>query len=285
LIGLVAGAGHGRRRLHDLKVLPDSLLVNCWQSYDRAIDAKDPPMIVLFTDFGLAGPYTGQVKAVLHKLAPGVPIVDLFADLPVGKPKPAAYLLAAYGSWFPPGIVLLAVVDPGVGSARNAVLVEADGRSYVGPDNGLFEIVLRRAPAASASQILWRPEKLSASFHGRDLFAPVAARLARGEHASCGLQHAAIGRYPDWPDDLPEIVYIDHYGNAMTGLRAALLPETTRLAAGGQVLAHARTFSDVPPGSAFWYENANGLAEIAVNAGRADSALGLCVGSPVAVLP
>ena len=105
-------------------------------------------MIALFTDFGLAGPYTGQVKAVLAQQAPGVPVVDLFADLPAGKPKPAAYLLTAYGSWFPSGTVLLAVVDPGVGGERRAVVVEADGRFYVGPDNGLFELVLRRAGSA-----------------------------------------------------------------------------------------------------------------------------------------
>jgi S-adenosyl-L-methionine hydrolase (adenosine-forming) len=241
-------------------------------------------MIVLFTDFGLAGPYTGQVKAVLHQLAPGVPVVDLFADLPAGKPKPAAFLLAAYGPWFAPGTVLLAVVDPGVGGARAAVVVEADGRSYVGPDNGLFEIVLRRAGAARASEILWRPDKLSASFHGRDLFAPVAAQLACGGLPSGALRGAETGRFPHWPDDLAEIVYIDGYGNAMTGLRAAVVPAQRRLAVGGHELAHARTFSDAAPGAAFWYENSNGLAEIAVNGGRADSALGLAIGTPVAVL-
>ena len=83
-------------------------------------------IIVLFTDFGLEGPYTGQVKTVLHQIAPGVPVVDLFADLPAAKPQPAAYLLAAYGGWFPPGTVILAVVDPGVGGERAAVVVEAD---------------------------------------------------------------------------------------------------------------------------------------------------------------
>jgi hypothetical protein len=242
-------------------------------------------MIALFTDFGLSGPYTGQVKAVLHQLAPAVPIVDLFADLPAGKPKPAAYLLAAYGPWFPPGTVLVAVVDPGVGGPRAAFVVEADGRLYVGPDNGLFEILLRRAGTANISEILWRPEQLSASFHGRDLFAPVAARLARGALPLGALGGAGIGRYPDWPDDLPEIVYVDGFGNGMTGLRAAILAEGTRLAAGTQAVLRARTFSDVPPGTAFWYENANGLAEIAINGGRADTALGLAVGSSVAVLP
>src|SRR6516225_11333685 len=140
------------------------------------------PMIVLFNDFGLEGPYTGQVKNVLCRTAPGVPVVDLFANAPAGKPKPAAYLLAAYGVWFPPGTVLLAVIDPGVGGPRPAVIVEAGGRWYVGPDNGLFELVRRRAESARTWEILWRPETMSESFHGRDLFAPVAGQLARGDY-------------------------------------------------------------------------------------------------------
>jgi S-adenosyl-L-methionine hydrolase (adenosine-forming) len=241
-------------------------------------------MIVLFTDFGLEGPYTGQVKTVLHQTAPGVPVVDLFADAPAGRPKPAAYLLAAYGVWFPPGTVLLAVVDPGVGGARAPVILEADGRWYVGPDNGLFELVTRRADRARSWEIRSRPQTLSASFHGRDLFAPAAGRLARGDMPAGPPRAETTGRHPEWPDDLPEIVYVDCFGNAMTGLRAALLPDETRLAAAGRVLLRARTFSDVPAGQAFWYENANRLAEIAVNAGRADTALGLAVGSSVAVV-
>ncbi|HTZ37483.1 MAG TPA: SAM-dependent chlorinase/fluorinase, partial [Stellaceae bacterium] len=141
-------------------------------------------MIALFTDFGLAGPYTGQMLAVLHRLAPEVPAISLFADAPAARPKPAAYLLAAYGAWFPDGTVLLCVVDPGVGSARRAVVVEADGRVYVGPDNGLFDIVMRRSPEARLSEIVWQPASLSTSFPGRDLFAPVAARLAAGEQVA-----------------------------------------------------------------------------------------------------
>jgi S-adenosyl-L-methionine hydrolase (adenosine-forming) len=241
-------------------------------------------MIALFTDFGVAGPYLGQVKAVLHRDAPGVPVVDLFADAPAGMPKPAAYLLAAYGVWFPPGTVLLAVVDPGVGSARAGVVVEADGRYYVGPDNGLFELVLRRAGQLRDWRIVWRPASLSASFHGRDLFAPVAARLAQGAVAADLLGAGGIVRYPGWPEDLPEIVYVDGFGNAMTGMRARLLPQGARLGAGDRILARARTFSDVPAGAAFWYENANGLAEIAVNRGRADAALELAIGSRVSLL-
>src|SRR5215467_7360454 len=114
-------------------------------------------VIALFTDFGIAGPYVGQMKAVLYRDAPGVPVVDLFADAPAAMPKPSAYLLAAYAIWFPPGSVLLAVVDPGVGSCRAAVVVDADGRLYVGPDNGLFELVVRRARTVRSWAISWRP--------------------------------------------------------------------------------------------------------------------------------
>jgi S-adenosyl-L-methionine hydrolase (adenosine-forming) len=242
------------------------------------------PMIVLFTDFGLGGPYTGQVKAVLYQTAPGVPVIDLFADAPAGLPKPAAYLLAAHGVWFAPGTVLLAVVDPGVGSARAPVIVEGEGRWYVGPDNGLFEIVARRAATVRTWEIQWRPAALSASFHGRDLFAPIAAQIARGERPSHPPRAAGIGRHAGWPDDLPEVVYIDRYGNAMTGLRAAMLPAGARLAVSGRSLARARTFSDVPPGEAFWYENSNGLAEIAVNVGRAEDELRLAIGSAIEII-
>jgi hypothetical protein len=242
-------------------------------------------MIVLFTDFGLQGPYTGQMKAVLHRTAPGIPVIDLFADAPAGNPKAAAYLLAAYDDWFPAGSVFLCVVDPGVGSARPAVIVEADGRWYVGPGNGLFELVRRRAQHARSWDIDWKPEHLSPSFHGRDLFAPVAAILARGEPPPGRLRTDDADRQPDWPDDLAEVVYIDHYGNAMTGLRAATVPQSARLGVAGRTLERARTFSDLPRGEAFWYENSNGLVEIAINRGRADQSLGLSVGRSVAIVP
>ena len=238
-------------------------------------------MIVLFTDFGLEGPYLGQVRAVLHREAPGVPVVDLFADAPAFDAMASAYLLAAYADAFPEGSVLLCVVDPGVGSARAPIVVRADGRWYVGPDNGLLAIAARRDAEARAWRITWRPERLSASFHGRDLFAPVAARLARGEAPageSCPLSGLA-GH--DWPDDLARVVYVDRFGNVMTGLRAETLGADTALLAAGHRLERARTFSDVAPGDAFWYENANGLAEIAVNQGQAAARLGLAVGDGI----
>jgi S-adenosylmethionine hydrolase len=241
-------------------------------------------MIVLFTDFGLEGPYTGQMKAVLHREAPRESFVDLFVNAPVGNPKASAYLLAAYAAWFPAGTVFLCVVDPGVGGTRPAIMLEADGRWYVGPGNGLFELVQRRTEKAQRFDIAWRPAHLSSSFHGRDLFAPIAAMLARGKPPPGRPRKDDADRRPDWPDDLAEIVYVDHFGNAMTGLRAAMLPEGAQLAIAGQVLERARTFSDLPPGRAFWYENSNGLAEIAVNLGRADRALGLAIGSPITIL-
>jgi S-adenosylmethionine hydrolase len=238
-------------------------------------------MIVLCTDFGLAGPYIGQVKAVLARSAPGVPVIDLFADLPPFQPKLAAYLLAAYAAWFEPGDVILAVVDPGVGSGRGALIVEADGRWYVGPDNGLFELTLRRAGNARAWEIDWRPERVSATFHGRDLFAPVAAHLAHGEPPSGSAVEPL--RFPEWPNDLPAIVYVDQYGNAVTGLCAAMLPPRTGLEVAGVRIARARTFSDVPEGQPLWYENANGLAEIALNGGSAAGRFALAPGHPVTI--
>jgi S-adenosyl-L-methionine hydrolase (adenosine-forming) len=241
-------------------------------------------MIALFTDFGLHGPYTGQMKAVIHRIAPGTPVIDLFADAPVGNLKASAYLLAAYAAWFPAGTVFLCVVDPGVGGTRPAIIIEADGRWYVGPGNGLFELVMRRAGKMRRWDIDWKPERLSASFHGRDLFAPVAAMLARGEPPPGRTPEDGADRQAGWPDDLGEIVYVDHYGNAMTGLRARVLPSNVRLVVGGQVLERARTFSDRPRGAAFWYENSNGLAEIAVNQGRADRDLGLSIGVAVEIV-
>jgi S-adenosyl-L-methionine hydrolase (adenosine-forming) len=222
------------------------------------------------------------MKAVLHQMAPGVSVIDLFADAPVNNPKASAYLLAAYAAWFPPQTIFLCVVDPEVGGARPPVIVEADSRWYVGPGNGLFELVQRRASETRSWTIDWRPERLSASFHG----VTCSRRLPRCWRAASRHRAARAGadRRTDWPEDLGAIIYVDHFGNAMTGLRAAMLPEGARLAAAGRVLESATTFSDRPPGAAFWYENSNGLAEIAVNRGRADE-LGLAIGSPVEIVP
>ncbi len=240
-------------------------------------------MIFLFTDFGTLGPYNGQVKAVLMRAAPTVPVIDLFLDAPMYDPRLSAYLLAAYAETFMPGDVFLCVVDPEVGTNRRPLVLYADGRWFVGPDNGLFELVRRRSRDLHVWVIEWIPTNLSATFHARDLFAPIAARLARGE-ASPGVQLApdSIAR-PNWPDELPRIIYIDAYGNAMTGLRAKTLGRNTLLEAAGRPIRRGRTFADVPPGECLWYANSNGLAEIAINQGRAAEALGLHLGTLIDV--
>lgn len=239
-------------------------------------------MIVLFTDFGLSGPYTGQMKAVLAQEAPGVPVIDLFADAPAFDPQASAYLLAAYSGAFPAGAVFLAVVDPGVGGNRRPLALQVDGSFYVGPDNGLFTLVCRRAASVSARVIDWRPPRLSATFHGRDLFAPVAARLATGRTVDGTTISGESIAKPEWPDDLERVIYIDVYGNAMTGLRTpSAAGAGVWIRAGDALVPYGRTFSDVPPGAPLWYGNANGLVEIAVNGGRADTALGLRIGTPV----
>lgn len=227
----------------------------------------------------------GQMKAVLHREAPGIPTVDLFANAPAFEPKLSAYLLAAYASEFDPGTVFLCVVDPGVGTERGAVALEADGKWFVGPDNGLFAIAARRAGAARWYPIRWRPERLTASFHGRDLFAPVAARLARGDRTALAATALPEVDGAGWPQELAQITYIDHYGNAVTGVRAAMVAPDAVLTIAGRSVSRAATFARAAPGTPFWYENSSGLVEIAVNRGRADTTLGLGPGMRFSILP
>ncbi len=243
-------------------------------------------MIVLFTDFGNDGPYVGQMKAVLAQQAPETPIIDLLHNAPRFNVRASAHLLAAYISAFPADSVLIGVVDPGVGDVqRKAVAISITGRWYVGPENGLFDVLTARAMLGQEEvtcwEITWRPESLSNSFHGRDLFAPVAARLARGEMPP--------GVPIDWPgsvviaNDLSEAIFIDHYGNVITGVRASNIASTACLKVDEHIIMRANTFCDVAIGQAFCYENANGLMEIAVNQGNAAHGLGLSIGSRIGI--
>lgn len=238
-------------------------------------------MILIYTDFGWQGPYIGQMQTVLRREAADVPVINLMADAPTYNPEAAAHLLAALLPEIPEGAVLLGVVDPGVGSHRDAVILEADGRRYVGPDNGLFEVVASRARHSAWKRITWRPARLSASFHGRDFFAPVAARLARGESVACEPVTKTLkeGR----GKSLSEIIYIDGFGNAMTGIQGTELSPESALTVGGHRVGWARTFSDVAEGAPFWYENSLGLVEVAANRARAADILGLTLGTPVIV--
>jgi S-adenosylmethionine hydrolase len=239
--------------------------------------------IVLFTDFGAGDPYVGQVKAVLAARAPGIPVIDALHEAPAFGVETNAHLLAALAPRYPGGSVFLAVVDPGVGSARGAIVVDAGGRSFVGPDNGLLAVLWGRARRPRCRSVRWQPPRLSASFHGRDLFAPVAAALATGRVPRGWLAPRDAPEVLLDGGDLPRIVYVDHYGNAMTGLRAAAMPQGARLRAGRRVLSRARTFGEMRPGP-YWYENSLGLVELAANRASAARILGLKVGSRVARL-
>ncbi len=240
-------------------------------------------MIVLFTDFGARGPYVGQMRGVLEALAPGTTVVELMCDAPAFSPRPSSYLLSALVEPFRKESVFLCVVDPGVGTARDPLYLRIDERWYVGPDNGLFDVLVKRARSVEAWRIDWRPEVISESFHGRDLFAPVAAALARGEQVAATRLDAYPGRPDQVPDDLLEVIYLDAFGNALTGIRSGSLTDDSRLIASGHRLKFARTFGEVDRGAALWFRNAVGLAEIAVNQGSAAELLGLRVGDAVSV--
>jgi S-adenosyl-L-methionine hydrolase (adenosine-forming) len=240
-------------------------------------------VIFLYTDFGAADLYVGQVKAVLHRYAPEARVVDLLHEAPAFNVKASAHLLAALAAQLPAGSVTMAVVDPGVGGKRKPVAVLADDRWFVGPDNGLISVVAARAARAEAYVIGWRPKKLAASFHGRDLFAPVVGMLARGDRKAARPRTSRALAVSLGAADLPEVIYVDHYGNALTGLRASGLARKARLFVGRRRIQPARVFSDVRKGKIFWYENSLGLAEIAANGASAAASLRLAVGAQVRV--
>jgi S-adenosylmethionine hydrolase len=237
-------------------------------------------MIFLFTDFGAADLYVGQVKAVLHEHAPKAPAIDLLNDAPAFNIRAGAHLLAALALRLAPKAVVLAVVDPGVGGSRDAVAVHADGRWFVGPDNGLLSVMAARAARVEVCTIGWRPGALSDSFHGRDLFAPVAAMLASGVRKAAKLARKPRLAVELGADDLAEVIYVDHYGNLLTGMRAAGIPRERVLTINARRIRYARVFSEVPAGELFWYENSLGLVEVAAHGASAQRLLECMPGAP-----
>jgi S-adenosylmethionine hydrolase len=237
--------------------------------------------VYLFTDFGWSGPYVGQMTAAILAVERRLQVVDLMHDAPAVRPELAAYLLPRCCEPLPPDAVVVAVVDPGVGGPRLPLVVElASGMLFVGPDNGL----LSRLPGIrQVARIDWRPLQLSTSFHGRDLFAPVAARLASGGDVATSALAAESLKGADWPEQAARVVFVDAFGNLMTGLLADRVAPAALLAAGGCDIPHARTFFDAPPAVPFWYRNALGLVEIAVNGASAAEQLSLRLGDAVQV--
>lgn len=238
-------------------------------------------MIVLFTDFGGRDPYVGQIKARLAEYAPAQVVVDLLHEVPDYNPHAGAHLLAAFAAGFQTGSVFLAVVDPGVGTPRDAVVVMAGGRWYVGPDNGLLSLVAARNTDTRLWRITWQPEDLSSTFHGRDVFAVIAAEIARGEFPQAKLTSIDKLQVEFDAGELPRVIYIDHFGNAWVGVRN--VPKDARVSAVGQLFKHSESFAFVGKGEGFWFNNSVGLLELAVNRGNAASTFGLKVGDPVQV--
>ena len=243
-------------------------------------------MIYLFTDFSYQGPYVGELKSVLEAgKSPGQSIIDLMHDAPKFNSVASAYLLAALSQRFQPGDACLGVVDPGVGNEqRRPIIIEADGVIYSGPDNGLFSQIIARAKTVVVNEVIWRPEQLSNSFHGRDLFSPALLKVLNREELALRqiAEQDLIGA--DWASDLDKVIYIDGFGNLITGRRAMTMSNKQVIHIAGHEVEYAETFFAQERGKPFWYVNSMGLVEIAVNQGTADRYFGVEVGKTYSVL-
>jgi S-adenosyl-L-methionine hydrolase (adenosine-forming) len=247
-----------------------------------------PRLITLLTDFGTADGYVGEMKAVLASLAPSATIIDVAHDVAPHDVDGARLALARYWRRFPEGTVHLAVVDPGVGTARGALATLSEGRFLVGPDNGVLSPALLHAGARCVS--LSVPAGAAPTFHGRDVFAPAAAQLALGaslETLGAVEQDPMIRRTPEATrrDDggvHGEVITVDRFGNAVTNLLAM---RGGHVQVAGLSLALRRTYADADRGEPVALVGSSGLVEIAVRDGSAAERLGLRRGSSVVLLP
>jgi len=241
------------------------------------------PLITLTTDFGTGSPYVAAMKARLLAGCPGASLVDVSHSVASFDVRAGAFVLWAGTRDFPPGSVHLAVVDPGVGGPRRPLAIQVKGSWYVGPDNGLFGMVLDEAEeeeAAAATVVaheLRRPPGASATFEGRDVFAPAAAALAAGAPVmDLGIPlEGAPARLPVRP---PSVLWVDSFGNLVTSLRP---PVRGVRVAGREVRAVARTYSEAPSGQPFFYVGSMGLIEVGMREASAAHLLGAGPGAPV----
>lgn len=241
-------------------------------------------IVTLLTDFGTADGYVGEVKGVLFAHAPALTIVDIAHDLAAHDVDGARLALARYWQRFPVGTVHLVVVDPGVGGTRAAIAVESEGRFLVGPDNGVLSPALLHAGARCVA--LPVPHSASPTFHGRDLFAPIAAQLATGVPLDAlGHPHDApvMRRTPEAtrrPDGAVSgvVITIDRFGNLVTNL-VARRGGTVEIK--GQALELRRTYADAREGDLVALVGSSGLVEIAEREGNAAVRLGVRRGDGV----
>lgn len=254
-------------------------------------------IVTVLTDFG-EGSYVPSVKGVILSIAPDARIVDMTHEIPPGAVGSASFLLAHTAPFFPEGTVHLAVVDPAVGTDRLALIVETGGALFVGPDNGLFGELLRRKGGRvwRIEEGPWMPPKIAPTFHGRDIFAPVAARLAVGERPESFGSPVDPAELAPPPIERPrrterrvsgEVVWVDRFGNLITNLERPLVEawaggEPFRALVGGTWIdTRVHTFLEAKRGSLVVLYGSWETVEISVSAGSASRRLGVSTGEPV----
>jgi S-adenosyl-L-methionine hydrolase (adenosine-forming) len=258
------------------------------------------PIITLTTDFGQSSSYVAQMKGVILGICPDATIVDITHAVPPQNIMAGAIALRDATPHFPSGTIHVAVVDPGVGTERRIIYVEAGGQRYVGPDNGLLCLVTRGTSAvriiAVTNEALWR-ETVSHTFHGRDIMAPVAARLAMGLPPADLGQYAATMEEPRWPQAFKSgdtihgsVTHIDSFGNAITNIPEALLdrsaspaPQWQVSVAGCMIQQISANYAQRRPGEFTALIGSSGYLEIAVVNGSATVGLDLRGGEEVVV--
>ena len=256
-------------------------------------------VVTLTTDFGQEGPFVATMKGRILSRFAAARIIDVTHEILVHWPVEAGFWLARSFPYFPEGTVHVAVVDPGVGTERDIVVLQAAGHVFLAPDNGLLSPVLARAGDSSAYRVTARhlePFRLgvpSATFHGRDIFAPLAAELAAGRVQPQDLGHPARDLAIGWTDE-PErgphgvrgvVITIDHFGNLITNIDEALLTGLVRplVRAGNHAVPLRRTYGEMKPGEYLALINSFGVLEIARAEKSAAEGLGLGRGAPVVV--
>jgi len=248
----------------------------------------DESVITLLTDFGTADSYVAEVKGVLLSHAPGAVLVDVTHDVPPGDVRAAQVILERTWRRFPKGTVHLCVVDPGVGTSRQAIALSSGGSRFVGPDNGLFTAMLE----GCASAVLAIPDEAAPTFHGRDVFAPAAAALASGTPlGALGMPASSFVRAPlpvprrDGNAVVGEVLLLDRFGNLITNIMGDACAAGSRVyVAGTDVGLLRQTFGDVHAGDVVAYRGSGGTVEIGVRDGSATVRLAATRGSEVRVL-
>jgi len=238
-------------------------------------------MILLYTDFTFNGPYLGQLKAAIYQNNTEAQIIDLMHDVPSFDVKHSAYLLNSLVEYFPDGSVFCCVIDPEVGSKREAIALKIGEQYFIGPDNGIFEYLLRSKKDTQGYKIIWKPKTLSTTFHGRDIFAPIAANISKNDFS--GLKSIPLSNLKrfDWSNNLFEVIYIDAYGNMMTGISASAIDEEDILGLAGIKISFAKTYSDMHKDTMCWYINSNQLVEIALRERNASETYSCKIGAVI----